>query len=265
MNRKPNKNEVFMQKILLVLILGTLVAIFMFAYQEADKYSEWQSPSSVTESLAIDMTEYLAEEGLLYPSNDLDDPLLDHRVVVINNAINEHTSKEVVRKLLYLNSLDNTLPITLYISTQGGWYDSAFTIIETFHAIDAPVNTICTGGCYSAGAVLVASGTGERSAFPTSLFSMHISYGSNGTDQPFGTPEDRENEYIQKITKLPASWFPLEHDRSYYLSVEQALEYGLIDEIKPFKDDKPAKVQQEKAPSKHLLKRSKSESPVENE
>jgi ATP-dependent Clp protease protease subunit len=254
-----------MQKILLVLILGTLVAIFMFAYQEADKFSEWQSPSAVTENLAIDMTEYLAEEGLLYPSNDLDDPLLDHRVVVINNAINEHTSKEVVRKLLYLDAVDNTLPITLYISTQGGWYDSAFTIIETFHAIGAPVNTVCTGGCYSAGAVLVASGTGTRSAFPTSLFSMHISYGSNGTDQPFGRAQDRENEYIQRISKLPASWFPLDDDRSYYLSVEQALEYGLIDEIKPFKDDKPAKVQQEKAPSKNLIKRSKSKSSEETE
>lgn len=255
-----------MQKIFLVLILGTLVAIFMFAYQEADKYSEWQSPSSVTESLAINMTEYLAEEGLLYPSNDLDDPLLEHRVIVINNAINEQTSKEVVRKLLYLNSQDNTLPVTLYVSTQGGWYDSAFTIIETFHAIEAPVNTICTGGCYSAGAVLVASGTGERSAFSTSLFSMHISYGSNGTNQSFGTPEDRENEYIQKITKLPESWFPLEDDRSYYLNVEQALEYGLIDRIRPYKGENLLpKVQQEAPPSEHQIKRPTSRSPVEKE
>jgi ATP-dependent Clp protease protease subunit len=237
-----------MQRLLLALIGGTLVAIFFFINKEADKYSQWQSPNSVTENLASDMTKYLSEEGLLYPSNDLDDPLLTDRVVVINNAINEQTSKEVVRKLLYLDSQDNTRPITLYVSTQGGWYDSAFTIIETFHAIEAPVNTICTGGCYSTGAVIVASGTGVRSAFPTSQFSIHISYGSNGTDQPYGTQYDRENEFIQQVSELPDSWFPLEDDRTYYLTAKQALDYGLIDKIKPFKRGKPGKVKQENPP-----------------
>jgi ATP-dependent Clp protease protease subunit len=236
---KNQKKENMMQKLLLALIGGTLIAIFVFIFQEADKYSGWQNPGAVTEYLASDMTEYLSAEGVLYPSNDLDDPLLAARVIVINTAINEHTSKEVVRKLLYLNALDGTQPITLYVSTQGGWYDSGFTIIEMFHAIEAPVNTICTGGCYSTGAVIVASGTGTRSAFPTSQFSIHISYGSNGTDQPFGRQYDRENEYIQQISDLPEEWFPLEDDRTYYLTAEQALEYGLIDQIKPLKSDRP--------------------------
>jgi ATP-dependent Clp protease protease subunit len=241
-----------MHKLLLAFIGGSLVAIFGFIYQEAEKFSEWQSPGRVTEYLAGDMAKYLAEEGLLYPSNDLNDPLLSDRVVVINNSINEQTSKEVTRKLLYLDSLDKTLPITLYVSTQGGWYDSAFTIIETFHAIDAPVNTVCTGGCYSAGAIIVASGTGERSSFPTSLFSIHINYGSSGTEQPFGRRYDRENEYIQQVSRLPEYWFPLEDDRTYYLTAKQALQYGLIDMIRPLNKDKPDEARKENGPEEPL-------------
>lgn len=193
--------------------------------------SEWADPSYVTNLLARDLASYMSEEGIFYPTNDLEDPLLQKRIIVINNAINEQTSKEVVRKLLYLNSLDSQSPIDLYISTQGGWYDSAFTIIDTFNAITAPVNTICIGGCYSAGAVLVVAGTGERTSFSHALFSIHILFDEITDNRPYAQLPDRVNEFLKKTTHLPSDWFPLDNDRNYYLAPEQALKFGLIDKI----------------------------------
>lgn len=201
-------------------------------YNLKSAYKNWEDPGDVTDLLADDLTTYLSEEGLFYPSNDLDDPLLKHRKIVINNAMNEQTSKEVVRKLLFLNSVDSTTPIDLYISTQGGWYDSAFTIIDTFQAIDAPVNTICIGGCYSAGAIVVASGTGERVAYSNSLFSIHISYADRSDKREYAAPPERVNELLKTITKLPEKWFPLDDNRNYYLTALDAEKFDLVDEVR---------------------------------
>ena len=181
--------------------------------------------------MASDFSEYFVEQGLFYPPNDLDDPLLEGRKIVIGQGINEQNAKEVVRKLLYLNSKDPSLEIDLYVSTQGGWYDSAFTIIDTFNVISAPVNTICIGGCYSAGAMIVAAGTGKRVAYSHALFSIHIAYNSQDLDMPYANRPDRVNAFLLDKAKLPEKWFPLEDDRSYYLSAVQAKEFALIDKV----------------------------------
>jgi len=216
--------------IIAALIVSLVGASFLYDFKSA--YEDWEDPGNITNLLADDLTAYLSEEGIFYPSNDLDDPLLKHRKVVINTAMNEQTTKEVVRKLLFLNAIDSTAPIDLYISTQGGWYDSAFTIIDTFQAITAPVNTFCIGGCYSAGAIVVASGTGERIAYSNSLLSIHIVYGDKSDTRPYAELPDRVNTLLQKITKLPKEWFPLEDDRNYYLTAFDAEKFDLIDEIR---------------------------------
>lgn len=204
-----------------------LVSLCYFIYS----FKDWRNPEDFTYYLTRDLTEALSEQGIFPISNDLNDPLLKSRIIVINGAMNEQISKEVVRKLLYLNSLDQNKEIDLYISSQGGWYDSTFTIIETFHAINAPVNTICIGGCYSSGAVLLASGTGKRAAYPLSLISFHLSYGDDGDGRPYAERPDRINKYLPKMTNLPNDWFPLEDGRYYYLTSKQALDFSVIDTI----------------------------------
>ena len=219
-----------------VLIAAALVTIAVALYHFGTLFSEWKDPISVSDLVTSDFAYYLSagltEEGIFYPANDLDDPLLDSRKIVISHAMNQHTVKDVVRKLLYLNALNENEPIDLYISTQGGWYDSAFTIIDTFHVITAPVNTVCIGGCYSAGLVLLAAGTGDRIAYPNTLLSVHISYGTTEDTRAYAELPDRVNGYLQRITELPDEWFPLEDDRDYFLTPEQALDFGVIDHVK---------------------------------
>lgn len=215
-----------------IIVASILTTAVLYMYLDLKSaYSHWEDPDEITYSLASDLTAKLSEEGIFYPVNDLDDPLLKERIIVINNSVNEQMTKEVVRKLLYLNSIDQNSKIDLYISTQGGWYDSAFTIIDTLSNITAPVNTICIGGCYSAGALILAAGTGERISEPNALFSIHISYGKEDDDRPYAKLPDRVNSFYSENTKLPREWFPLEDDRFYYLTPEQALNYGLIDTI----------------------------------
>lgn len=213
------------------MILGVLLSgsIIGSAYYLSGEFESWKELGDLTYYLADDFSSSLAEAGLLYPSNDLDDPLLESRKIVINTSMNEQTTKEVVRKLLYLDSLNND-PIDLYISSYGGWYNSAFTIIDTFHALSSKVNTICFGGCYSSSAIVVASGTGKRLSLPNAQFSIHIYYGSYD-DAPYGEPPDRVNRFLREFSSLPREWLPLENDRNYYFSNEEALKFNLIDEI----------------------------------
>ena len=218
-----------------VLLAAALMTIAAAIYNFGSSFSEWKDPDKLSGVVGNNLAYYIGErivaEGVLYPSGDLSDPLLAHRKIVLTHAMNESTTKEVVRKLLYLNAIDNSLPIELYISTQGGWYDSAFTIIDTFHAISAPVDTICIGGCYSAGLILMVSGTGRRVAHSNSHFSAHISYGYEGDSRPFSEQPDRVNAYLKEFSGLPKDWFPLEDDRDYYFTAKQALDYKVVDQV----------------------------------
>jgi ATP-dependent Clp protease protease subunit len=99
--------------------------------------------------------------------------------------------------------------------------------------ITAPVNTWALGGCYSAGAIVLAGGTGTRSATPNSLLMVHANVEESAEDFSSGQlGVERENRFWLEHAKLPSKWFPLTSDTSYYLSPEQALEYGLIDSVR---------------------------------
>lgn len=213
-----------------VLCLVIMVSIIAATYQFTNTFDSWTEVSNFTYHLSEDIADTFAEEGLIYLGNDLDDPLLESRKLVFKSGMNDHTTKEVVRKLLYLDSVSNA-EIDLYVSSSGGWYDSVFTIIDTFYAIDSKVNTICIGGCYSASALLVAAGTGKRSAMPHAHFSLHLSYGEYDKDEPFGSPPDRINPFYENHTNVPNEWLPLEDGLSYYFDSEQAKEFGIIDEV----------------------------------
>lgn len=166
-----------------------------------------------------------------------DDPMILSRQIVVTESINERTAKDVVARLLYMNSLDPHRPIDLFLSTQGGWVDSAFTIIDAMQLIDAPVNTWAIGGCYSSGALILAAGTGRRYATPNAVLMIHASL-----DQAGKASYSYERLALQRYERiwrrraaLPEPWFPMVGGQEYYLSPQEALDFKLIDEIRPLR------------------------------
>jgi len=167
-----------------------------------------------------------------------DDPLLADRKIFVTANINEYTAKDVAARLLYLNARDARRPIDLYLSTQGGLVDGAFTIIDVMNLIDAPVNTWAIGGCYSAGALILAAGTGTRFATPNAMLMVHASL-----DEDLKESYSYERLALQRYERiwrqraaLPDDWFPMVGGEEYYLSPQEALRFKLIDAIVPADD-----------------------------
>jgi ATP-dependent Clp protease protease subunit len=166
-----------------------------------------------------------------------DDPMIASRQILVTENINERTTKDVVARLLYMNTLDPHRPIDLYLSTQGGWVDSAFTIIDAMQLIDAPVNTWAIGGCYSSGALILTAGTGRRYATPNSVLMVHASLDED-TKQSYSYERlalQRYERVWKRRASLPDSWFPMVGGEEYYLSPQEALEFKMIDEIRPLR------------------------------
>lgn len=166
-----------------------------------------------------------------YP--ELDAKLLTQRKILLTSDINSNSTKQVVGSLLYLNTIDPLSPIDLYVSTEGGYYDDAFAIVDCIQNLQASVNTYAVGGSHSSGTIIVAAGTGIRSAYPNALMMVHDNLSESGFER-FNL-DDHENKRLQtfwqQYPKIPESWFTLAGDETYFLDAGQALEFGLIDQI----------------------------------
>jgi len=209
----------------LAVVTAALTAAWFFAevwHHVADPY--WLFEAQMDAQVAATL-----EPAAIDPR----DPMLERRRILLTTAVNEQAAQHVVSRLLYLDGVDPTAPIDLFLSTTGGWRDSAFAIVDAMRLITAPVNTWAIGGCYSAGAIVLAGGTGTRSATPNSLLMVHANVEDSAEEFSSGQlGVEREGRFWRKYAQLPESWFPLTSDTSYYLSPEQALEYGIIDEVK---------------------------------
>lgn len=182
---------------------------------------------------------------------DPDDPLLKQRVVLVCEGMSERVARYTVERLVYLDGLDPTAPIELRIATSGGWVDSAFAIVDTMRAIRAPVDVTAIGGCYSAGTLVLAAGTGTRSATPNALMSIHVNDYYRG-DDPFDADRhelQRFRAVYRRHTRVPMDWFEQPGDNQYYLDAPQALEMGLIDEISETRWESPEEEEEPLAPA----------------
>jgi len=178
------------------------------------------------------------DAGFADPTLDENDPLLRERKIFLGHDINARSAKDVATRLFLLDGIDHDAPIDLYISTQGGWGDNAFTIIDAMRLIDAPVNTWAVGGCYSSGAMILAAGTGRRRATENAILMVHANLDDSSEEYSFDRLARARYENLWRQTaRLPESWFPMTADESYYLSAQEALELGLIDEIVPVWSD----------------------------
>jgi ATP-dependent Clp endopeptidase proteolytic subunit ClpP len=172
------------------------------------------------------------ETGYHFHEINPNDPVLKRREIILVTGINQISSSIIVEKLFYLNSLDSTKPINLYLKTNGGWIEDAFTIINAMNSITAPVNVWCIAGVQSAGSLILVSATGRRYAYEYSYISIHAN--RKKAERPYSQDEQWTRIYediFKKHSKIPKEWYPLTDNNQYYISPKEALEFGVIDSI----------------------------------
>lgn len=174
-------------------------------------------------------------------SYDIYSRLLKDRIVFIGTPINDQVANSVIAQLLFLEKQDPDADIELYINSPGGSIYAGLAIYDTMQYIRPDVATICMGLGASMAALLLAAGApGKRYALPNSRILVHqpILYGMGGqaTDvdiqaREILTLKRRLNEILARHTRQPLEKIEQDTERDYYMSAEEALEYGIIDEI----------------------------------
>ena len=170
---------------------------------------------------------------------DIYTKLLQNRIIFINGEINDDLSCLVVSELLYLDSISND-DIFIYINSPGGSVTSGLAIIDTMNYIKSDVSTVSVGLCASMGAVILASGTkGKRLSLPNSEIMIHqVLGGTEGRASDIKIHAERILEIKKKLNNMLASLtnqsvkkINKDTDRDYYMSAEEALEYGIVDKV----------------------------------
>jgi ATP-dependent Clp protease protease subunit len=181
----------------------------------------------------------LENEGRQERSWDLMSRLMRDRIIFAHGNVDEHMAQIVVAQLLYLESADPERAINIYISSYGGNVNAGISMIDVIRFISCRVNTVCVGYCMSMGAMLLASGTGVRSALPGSRIMIHeVSAGNSGkaTDMEISMNEtlylkNKLNEMLAEYTKQPLEFIEKSMIRDKYMSAEEAKAFGIIDTV----------------------------------
>lgn len=182
----------------------------------------------------------LEERQLNVTQMDVFSRLMMDRIIFLGTEINDYTANTIQAQLLYLDSTDPEKDISIYINSPGGSVTAGLGIYDTMQFISSDVATICTGMAASMGAVLLVSGTeGKRSALPHSRVMIH---------QPLGGVQGQasdieiEAKEIQKFKKelytiisnhshTPYEKVWADSDRNYWMTADEAKEYGMIDQV----------------------------------
>lgn len=171
---------------------------------------------------------------------DIYSRLLKDRIVFVGSPIEDYISNLVIAQLLFLEADDPDKDIHLYINSPGGVVTSGLAIYDTMQYIKPDVSTICIGQAASMGALLLAAGAkGKRYALPHSRILIHQPLGGfqgQATDVDIQAREillmrRRLNEILVRHTGQPVDKIQADTERDYYMSAEQAKEYGLVDEV----------------------------------
>lgn len=171
---------------------------------------------------------------------DLYSRILKDRIIFLNDEVNEPVANAVVAQLLFLESQDADSDIFMYISSPGGYITSGLAVYDTMQYVKPDINTICVGFSYSMAAILLAAGTkGKRSALPHSRMMIHQPLGGfkgQASDIEIQANEmrrtkDEVNSILSKHTGQTKRKIEKDMDRDFFMSPNDAIEYGLIDEI----------------------------------
>ena len=173
-------------------------------------------------------------------SYDIYSRLLKDRVVFLGSAIDDQVANAVVAQLLFLETDNPDADINLYINSPGGSVTAGMAIFDTMNYIKCPVRTVCVGMAASMGAFLLMAGEkGKRLALPNSEVMIHQpSGGASGqaTDVTIHAEwllrtKNKMNGLMAQMTGQPLEKIAHDVERDYFMSAQEALEYGIIDEI----------------------------------
>ncbi|MEY3089973.1 MAG: ATP-dependent Clp protease, proteolytic subunit [Pseudomonadota bacterium] len=173
-------------------------------------------------------------------SYDIYSRLLKDRIIMLSGEVNDQVASTVVAQLLFLEAQDPDKDIYFYINSPGGVITSGLSMYDTMNYIKPDIVTICIGQAASMGAFLLSSGTkGKRYALPNSRIMIHQpSGGAQGqsTDiqiqaQEIQRLKDTLNEILAEQTGKTAKRIEKDTERDYFMSAQEAMEYGLIDKV----------------------------------
>lgn len=173
-------------------------------------------------------------------SYDIWSRLLKDRIVFLGTPVDDYVANLLVAQLLFLEKEDPDKDIEFYINSPGGSVTAGLAIYDTMQMIKCDVATTCVGMAASMGAVLLAGGTqGKRSALDHSRVMIHqVSGGTRGTVadmkiavQEAGRSMDALMKILAKATGKDAEQVTKDCDRDYYMSADEAHEYGLVDKV----------------------------------
>ncbi len=195
----------------------------------------------VIKSQAGYLNPYILEERQLNVTQlDVFSRLMMDRIIFLGTEVNDYTANVLQAQMLYLDSVDSAKDISIYINSPGGSVYAGLGIYDTMQFINSDVQTICTGMAASMAAVLLVAGKeGKRSALPHSRIMIH---------QPMGGAQGQASDIeitareIQKLKKelytiisdhshQPFDKVWADSDRDYWMTAEEAKEYGMVDEV----------------------------------
>ena len=166
--------------------------------------------------------------------------LLKERIIFLGTPINDQMANLIIAQLLYLEREDPDKDISLYIHSPGGYISSGLAIYDTMQLIRSDVSTICVGMAASMATVLLCAGAkGKRYALPNSTIHIHQAEGGvsgQASDIEIAAREILRNQEIirnilAKHTGQPVERIARDSDRNFYMNADQAMEYGIVDEI----------------------------------
>ncbi|MBE6746319.1 MAG: ATP-dependent Clp endopeptidase proteolytic subunit ClpP [Ruminococcaceae bacterium] len=171
---------------------------------------------------------------------DIFSRLLNDRIIVLSDEVNDATASLVVAQLLYLESQDSEKDISFYINSPGGSVTAGMAIYDTMQYIKCDVSTICMGMAASMGAFLLSSGAkGKRFALPNSEIMIHQpSGGAKGQATEIQIVAEhilrtkaKLNKILAENTGKPIETIAQDTERDNFMTADEALEYGLVDKI----------------------------------
>jgi ATP-dependent Clp protease protease subunit len=184
-------------------------------------------------------------------SYDIYSRLLKDRIIFIGTPIDDHIANLVIAQMLFLQMEDSKKDMHIYINSPGGSVTAGLAIYDTMQFVTCDVNTYCMGMAASMGAVLLCAGTkGKRYALPNSDIMIHqVSGGAQGQ----ASDVERQVEFMFKLkrrlesiiahhTGKPVEQVHNDADRDYYMSANEAKDYGLVDEVVKSRKEIPGAV-----------------------
>ncbi len=196
----------------------------------------------------IPMPYVIEQTGRVERSYDIYSRLLKDRIIFLGTPIDDVVANVIVAQMLFLEAEDSERDIFLYINSPGGVISSGMAIYDTMRYITADVSTICMGQAASMAAVLLVAGKeGKRSGLPNSRVMIHQPSGASqgqASSIEIYTREilrwkDKLNQVLAEHTGQSLKRITKDTDRDYFMSAEEAKDYGIIDNIFAHRTDAP--------------------------